>query len=363
MGQTILNPKATKLNIAILNMHSMNFEYMKSVIPTLEKYVDLFGGKIIPCTEEEVNQLESLIPAPYHLPAAYKEFLLFCGKSLGKVYNYRPFMQYNSVVSRLQRGNTDTLKTIRMCNENAELYPDMLVFTWHDHMYFDFIRVGEGENPPVYFWSEEEDEDEIGLEAAKVRTSAFTDFVELLICTPAKFALMTKVDEQLNQKQAPKGQQFWIPFPEEKEQGIVYREILQRVGFRSYQDLDNAANWCGKSSVEYLEELSGWKALKVGDEVRFFPPSYESPEEKNKKVLEQQSQLEEQKQELAKVEKIIANLQNRIKNLLGGKLTGGINFKNTSASRIKELEKELRKQKIVKQKLEKESIKLEENIN
>ena len=77
----------------------------------------------------------------------------------------------------------------------------------------------------------------------------------------------------------------------------------------------------------------------------------------------QQNQLESKKQELAKVEKRITNFQDRIKNLSGGKLTGGINFNNASTLRIKELELDLRKQKVLKQKLEKEIAKLEENSN
>ena len=74
------------------------------------------------------------------------------------------------------------------------------------------------------------------------------------------------------------------------------------------------------------------------------------------------NQLESKKVELAKVEKTIANLTNRIKNLSGGKLTGGrsINFNNSSALRIKELELELRKQKVNRRKLEKEIRPLEE---
>ena len=297
-------------------MNKTSYKYLKKVIPTLEKYVQLFGGEIKPCTEQEVRKLESLISAPYHLPAAYKEFLFFCGESLGKVYKYRPYMHHSLVVSMIESKNRDALKAIRLYDENAQLYPDILILTWHDHMYLEFIRLGEGENPPVYYWDEE---DELGLEAVKVRANTFTNFVEVLIRTPAKFSLTEKVKQQLEQKQAPRGLQFWISLPEEKEQGIVYKEIMQMVGFLGYKWLDDAASWCGKSSIEYLEELSGWKAIKVGDEVRFFPQSYESPEEKEKKASLPQNKIEEKKQELAKVEKRIANFQNRIKNYQDGK--------------------------------------------
>lgn len=94
------------------------------------------------------------------------------------------------------------------------------------------------------------------------------EYVPFLIRTTAKISLKSEVDKLLKQKKAPKGQQFWIALPKEKKQGIVYEEMMQMVGFLGYKWLDDAASWCGTSSIEYLEELSGWKAIKVGGAIR-----------------------------------------------------------------------------------------------
>ena len=64
----------------------MKFQYINEIIPLLEIFVQKYGGKVIPCTIEEVNQLESILPNSYRLPGAFKEFLLYGGKELGKLF-------------------------------------------------------------------------------------------------------------------------------------------------------------------------------------------------------------------------------------------------------------------------------------
>ena len=57
------------------------FKYLKEIVTVLEKFpLGKFEKEVIPCTLEEVEALESILPHPYHLPAAYKEFLLSGGK-------------------------------------------------------------------------------------------------------------------------------------------------------------------------------------------------------------------------------------------------------------------------------------------
>ena len=224
--------------------------------------------------------------------------------------------------------------------------------------------LSEGDNPPVYAWSEEdEDEDEEegkGLEVAYKRNNSIGEFLIDLIGASATYSLSSLVSKKLKQNQPPRGKQFWVPRQVQSTDGISTKTLVDYLGFIYYHTLKEAASLCGVEPTSYLEELSGWKAYKIGDEIRFFPPSYKSPEEK---ALELLNQVESKRKELAKVEKRIANFQNRIKNLSGGKLTGGINFSNASTLRIKELELDLRKQKVLKQKLEKEISKLEENSN
>ena len=62
-----------------------NFVYLKEVIDILEKFLAQFGGKAIPSTQEEVDAIESKIRHPYHLPAAFKEYLFYGGHSMGEL--------------------------------------------------------------------------------------------------------------------------------------------------------------------------------------------------------------------------------------------------------------------------------------
>ncbi|MGF1485813.1 MAG: hypothetical protein ACFBSE_01730 [Prochloraceae cyanobacterium] len=58
------------------------FKYLKEIIIILQTFIKEYGGQIVPCNNEEINVLESMLPHPYHLPAAYKEFLLYSGKNI-----------------------------------------------------------------------------------------------------------------------------------------------------------------------------------------------------------------------------------------------------------------------------------------
>ena len=336
------------------------YKYIKNEIEIFQKFLAKYGGKVVPCTSQEVKALESLIPKQCHIPEAYQEFLLYGGKGMAGLFNEYE-AGYEAVKKRLLTQNQRITRMVQFEDipEKKELPADLFVIEEVSHCgNFTYLLLTEGDNPPIYFWEEGEG----GLEHSRKLADSFSDYLMKEIKIKAMYSASKFIGRKIKAGELPREQQFWIPEESEYLQGIKEEKLMKRLGFGGTKFYEvTKSNPIDPYS--YLEELSGWKARKVGDEVRFFPPSYKSPEEKDRKVLEQQNQLEEQKQELAKVEKIIANLQDRIKNLSGGKLTGGINFKNTSASRIKELEKELRKQKIVKQKIEKEIVNLEDNMN
>ena len=243
--------------------------------------------------------------------------------------------------------------------DKKELPADLFVIDEVDYSdNFTYLLMEEGENPPIYFWEEGEG----GLEYSRKLTDSFSNYLFYKIKIKAMHTAGSFTRKKIEAGELPRGQQFWIPDTVEYSQGIQEGKLLKYLGFGGTKFYE-VSKIFEIEPYSYLEELSGWKAHKVGDEVRFFPPSYESPEEKEKKALERQEHLQSKKQELASVEKKIANIQNRIKNLSGGKLTGGVNFfDNPSASRIKELEKDLRKQKVLKQNLEKELDKLEDEF-
>ena len=336
----------------------MKFQYISEIIPLLEVFVQKYGGEVIPCKDEEIGKLESMLPNSCHFPAAFKEFLLYGGKKLGKLFDGEHSPSYYYSLGRAENSRAIVASKIGCSSaKTAELPEDIFVVSSHISSYVAYFKLTEGENPPIYSWS---DEEELEIEAIRKEHNTFTDFIKNEIRIRHLESIYYQTKEKLETGKPPRGQQFWVTLPEEETGGINKKDLARYFGVNPLWRLEEIAEKLNIAPVQYLKELSGWKARQVGDEIRFFPPSYKSPEEK---ALEQQNQLESKKQELAKVEKIIANRQNRIKNLSGGKLTGGrsINFNNSSALRIKELELDLRKQKGNKRKLEKEIRSLEED--
>jgi hypothetical protein len=103
--------------------------------------------KIIPCTEREIRIMEQHIGLP--LPGAYKEFLLWMGHGAGG------FMRgsdcFYEHLPRLRAWAMELLWE----NGYAEPLPeDAFVFYMHQGYLFYFVRAGEGNDPPVYFYSE-----------------------------------------------------------------------------------------------------------------------------------------------------------------------------------------------------------------
>ena len=338
----------------------IQFEYLNKTIHILEQFIAKYGGEVIPCTLEEVDKLESMLPSPYSLPEAYKEFMLYGGKKIGAFYEEGSMFDYKRALNYVRNGRSSAISLLKQYEANPQLPDDIYVLTTYMSSFFNFFKLTEGENPPVYEWNEE---DEIGTEAIVKAYDSFTDFIKGEIRIRHCLLVRKETTEKIKSGNLmPRGKQFWIADSGEDIKGVNYERMMDYFGFITYKRIEDIAANFGLDSYSYLEELSGWKARQVGDEIRFFPPSYKSPEEK---ASLRKNQIESKKLELAKVEKIIANLTNRIKNLSGGKLTGGrsINFNNSSALRIKELELDLRKQKVNKRKLEKEITSLEENSN
>ena len=339
----------------------MNFQYIKNTTKLLESFLEKYGGKVVSCTQEEIDKLESMLPDSYKLPAAYKEFLLYGGKEIGQFYEPGSKFDYKRALDYVISGRSAAISLLKQYEDNPKLPDDVYILTTYMSSYFNFFKLTEGENPPVYEWLEE---DEIGTEAIVKAHDSFTDFIREEVRIRNLLLVFYQTKEKLDAGNPPRDRQFWIAQPEEELKGITGEDLARHFGVDPLWRVEEITETLNISPIKYLEELSGWKAIKVNDEIRFFPLSYESPEEKEKKASLLQNKIEEKKQELAKVEKRIANYQARIKNLSGGVLTGGINFfDNPSRLRIKELEKDLIKQKVVKQNLEREIAKLEENRN
>ena len=252
----------------------LKFEYLNKIIHILEQFIAKYGGEVIPCTSSEVEKLESMLPHPYRLPTAYKEFLLYGGKEIGQFYERGNRFDYKRASSYVQNERRAAISLLKQYEDNPHLSDDTYILTVYMSSFFNFFKLTEGENPPVYEWSEEE---EVGVEAIEKAFDSFTDFIRGEVRIRHLLLIAPETRKKLETGNPPRGKQFWLPALDEYKKGIEYIRMMDYFGFLSYERIENTAATLGLDSYSYLEELSGWKARKVGDEIRFFPPSYKSP--------------------------------------------------------------------------------------
>ncbi len=121
--------------------------YLDEVKARFEQLHLVRSEKIIPYTEDEIRMLEQQLGLP--LPGAYKEFLLWIGHGAGGFL--RGSDCFYDHLPRLRAW------AMRLLWENGYAEPlpeDAFVFYMHQGYLFYFVRVGEGDDPPVYFYSE-----------------------------------------------------------------------------------------------------------------------------------------------------------------------------------------------------------------
>ena len=73
----------------------------------------------------------------------------------------------------------------------------------------------------------------------------------------------------------PRSQQEWSPSYEDKREGITRSDLIQKFGFSTTKDFEDAALLLELDPDEYLEELSGWQKRPVEEgssRTRFFMP-------------------------------------------------------------------------------------------
>ena len=264
-----------------------NFVYLKKVIVILEKFLAQFGGKAIPCTQEEVDAIESKIRPPYHLPAAFKEYLFYGGRGMGEVSRGLR-LNYDVTKDILASGYKTICRRLLLDNRNARIPSDIFGFyESFDGYNFTFLLLSEGENPPIYCWEEDtEDLDYWGDYAQPLGSSikvndSFSDFFKEQIRIAARRLLSSLLSKQVKAGSAPRGEQFWIPYSTDILNGIIGSDLMKHLGYDTLcylQDFQKAAALVGLDQDSYLEELSGWKCHQVDsddDQIRFFPPQTE----------------------------------------------------------------------------------------
>ena len=121
----------------------MLIKYLNDVLTILKKH----RVGLLPCSEEEILKLEEHIGR--ELPQAYKEYLATMGKYSG-IVNAGTDCFYDDLFEL----NEDALELLLQNKIEIQLSDGAFVFCMHQGYQFLFFKLDEGENPPVYGYSE-----------------------------------------------------------------------------------------------------------------------------------------------------------------------------------------------------------------
>lgn len=105
------------------------------------------------CTVAEIQALESLVGA--RLPEAFRQFLSFSGRGLAYFHPYPQFGYYSLLM--IHQDLEDFLDEVHEAPMQDRFPADGLVVAEADGDQFWFVRCGEGENPPVWYWDADEE--------------------------------------------------------------------------------------------------------------------------------------------------------------------------------------------------------------
>ena len=127
-------------------------------------------GRLVPCSVEEVHVLEEQLGRT--LPAVYREFLLLMGQRAGGLLGGT-----NWLYEDLNVIQEDAVELMQRDRFPVLLPPDTFVFLMHQRYQFGFFRLTEGDDPPVYFYMESDDEISLKISASHYSIFLF-DIIE-----------------------------------------------------------------------------------------------------------------------------------------------------------------------------------------
>lgn len=121
--------------------------YLEGVKERFKELKLVSPHELVGCTYPEITELEKKLG--FSLPEAYKEFLLWMGKSAGRVlqgsdcfFKHLPYLKEWAVELLEENNFPNTLPE------------DAFVFFMHQGYQFSFFRLSEGDDPPTYFYCE-----------------------------------------------------------------------------------------------------------------------------------------------------------------------------------------------------------------
>ena len=144
--------------------------YLDSARQRIEERSFPDAEDIHPCTPDEVEALERKLSQP--LPAALREFLLWCGHGLGDIWSGNRCSEYEELMEGA--GLEEARKVLLQDGQDASLLADpVLVLQYDECDQFSFVRLDEGEDPPVYGRNEGE--------PVQRHCDHFSDYVKLIV--------------------------------------------------------------------------------------------------------------------------------------------------------------------------------------
>lgn len=167
----------------------MQYKYLKEEIEDFENLLDIISKKnlnleeiyetkvsIQGCTDNEIYKLERFLPDNLKLPAAYKEFLSYGGKKMNGIH-YEIDFSYDLVYLILRTKYKDVYRCFRNWVDDSFQLPEdfFVIFLYNSNDCIYYIKLIEGDNPPVYYWA---DELEGGLEKSVKEYESFSDFIK-----------------------------------------------------------------------------------------------------------------------------------------------------------------------------------------
>ncbi|MGZ0050740.1 SMI1/KNR4 family protein [Brevibacillus gelatini] len=125
------------------------------------------GIPMIPCNDEDLTYLQKMIDGK-KFPEAYLEFL----KTMGRGTEHTFLRGHSCFMDELFIINEGGRELLEENDFSKNLTENDFVFWMSQGCMFCFFKFNEGDNPPVYFYSESSDQDDF----YKIADS-FTDFL------------------------------------------------------------------------------------------------------------------------------------------------------------------------------------------
>lgn len=152
-------------------MTEMDYLYKFNKILSSIDYYD--PREFIGCNEQEILLLENHINSPNVLPEAFRSFLEFGGHKIGDLRPADCFY-YEDILATIQDPEGLHVRLEEDADFSDHFPPQGIVFYEHFGSELMYIRVDEGPNPRVYYWSED------GANHYNVRFKRYSDCLEEL---------------------------------------------------------------------------------------------------------------------------------------------------------------------------------------